>query len=211
MVDLATRVFQANSIVVSHHVLAQLQVWQRVLAWEPKPSSKDSIPVVSNEPAAGSAAASAVKEERGGCSSSRVKSEKTAGTVLVTAPPCEIEYRDQPTPKGLSVLALAHEVFVMPANAALQQAGGPNGVVFSRMLDSLLTLGLSSSSEFGVPPPSNFPAPNLGSSSISTSSSHPTLSSGVGISPPNDFPALSLGSSSISTSTSRSPPSPTPG
>ncbi|KAG9050605.1 hypothetical protein FS837_004130 [Tulasnella sp. UAMH 9824] len=186
--DLATQVFQANSIVVSHHVLAQLQVWQRLLGWEAKPSSGGSIPVVSNKPAA----ASAIKEEGGGWSSSGAKVKKTLSRVLVTAPPCEIEYRDQPTPKGLSVLRLAHEVFVMPGIAALQQSGGPNSVVSPHMLDSLLALG-------------------LGSSSVSTSSSQTPPSSGFGVPPPNNYPAISLGSSSISTSSSQSPPSPTLG
>ncbi|KAG9050604.1 hypothetical protein FS837_004129 [Tulasnella sp. UAMH 9824] len=184
-VDLATRVFQANSIVVSHHPLAQLQVWQKVLGLEPGPASKGSIPAASIKPAT---AASAVNEGRGGSISSRVTPKKASNIVLVTAPPSEIEYHDQPRPKDLSVLALAYEMFVMPA--AQQQTGrGPNNVVSSHILDSVSALGLSSSS-------------------VSTSSSHPNSFSGVDISLSNHFPALSLGSSSASTSSSRPPSSP---
>ncbi|KAG8913328.1 hypothetical protein FRC00_002606, partial [Tulasnella sp. 408] len=187
MVDLATRVFQANSVVVSHHALAQLQVWQKVLGWEPGPASKGSIPAASIKPAA---AASAVQEGRGGWSSSTAKPHKAGNIVLVTAPPSEIEYHDQPRPKDLSVLALAYEMFIMPAIAAQQQAGrDPNNIVSSHILDSVSALGLSSSS-------------------ASTSSSHPNSFSGVDVSLSNSFPALSLGSSSASTSSSQPPSSP---
>ncbi|KAG8930199.1 hypothetical protein FRC00_001230, partial [Tulasnella sp. 408] len=187
MVDLATRVFQANSIVVSHHVLAQLQVWQKVLGWEPAPASKGSIPATSIKPAV---AASAVGKGRGGWSSSTAKTQKAGNMVLVTAPPSEIEYHDQPRPKDLSVLVLAYEMFIMPAIAAQQQAArDPNNTVSAHILDSVSALELSSSS-------------------ASTSSSHSNSFSGVDVSVSNNFPALSLGSSSASTSSSQPPSSP---
>ncbi|KAG8923892.1 hypothetical protein FRC01_012198 [Tulasnella sp. 417] len=173
-VDMATRVFQANSIVVSHHVLAQLRVWHRVLGWEPRAASRGSIPAAPIKPVTAA-------------NITLAGTKKADNVVLVTARPSEIEYRDQPRPKDLSVLALAHEVFIMPAISAQQQE---EGVVSSHILDSLSALGLSSSD-------------------ASTSSSNPSLSSGFGVSVSHKFPALSLGSSSASRSSSQ--PSSSPG
>ncbi|KAG8917474.1 hypothetical protein FRC01_002432 [Tulasnella sp. 417] len=189
VVDLATRVFQANSVAVSHHALAQLRVWQKVLGWELRAAIEGSIPVASTKPIA-AAAARVAKEEGGVRSGSGRAAPKADNVVMVTAPPCEAEYHGQPRPKDLSVLALAHEVFIMPAITARHQAeGGPN-IISSHLPDSLSALGLSSSD-------------------ASTSSSNPSLSSGFGVPSSHKFPALSLGSSSASRSSSQ--PSSSPG
>ncbi|KAG8897702.1 hypothetical protein FRC01_011210, partial [Tulasnella sp. 417] len=208
-VNLATHVFQSNSTVVSHHALAQLQLWQKVFGWEPRAANEGSISVSSINPVA-AAAASVAKEDGGGSGSFTAPRNKQDNVVLVTAPPSEIEYCDGPRPKDLSVLALAHEVFIMPAIAARQHVGGgPNNVASSHVPDSLLALGLSSSDastsssrqsfigpRFGVPLPHKFPALSLGSSSApnSTSSSQPPSS------PRLSAPRLESQFSSISSS-----------
>ncbi|KAG8917653.1 hypothetical protein FRC01_002310 [Tulasnella sp. 417] len=159
-----------------------------VLGWEPRPGHESSTPAVSIKPAA-AAAAGAVTDEGGmGCRPSRAIPKKADSTVLVTAPPSEIEYYDHPRPKDLSVLALAHEVFIIPAIAAKRQAGGgPNNVSFHG------PYGLSS--------------PDLGSSPASTSSSRPASTFGLGVPFSRTFSPLSLGSSSASTSSSQPSPS----
>ncbi|KAG9050606.1 hypothetical protein FS837_004131 [Tulasnella sp. UAMH 9824] len=184
MVSLATRVFQANSIVVSHNVLAQLRVWQRLLGWEPRPANKGSIPAAPIKPTAAAGDGQTEGDER--VSSSRTESKKTDNhTVFVTAPPSEIEYYGTARPKDLSVLALAHEVFIKPAIASQQRAGrGPTDVRSSY-------------------PPPTYSALNLGSSSDSTSSSQPRSSPERGAHVPYDFSALNSGSSSESTSSSQ--------
>ncbi|KAG8923893.1 hypothetical protein FRC01_012199 [Tulasnella sp. 417] len=190
VVDLATRVFQANSIAVSHHALTQLQVWQKVLGWELRAAIEGSIPAAPTKPIAAATTRAAKEGEGGRSGSGRAAPKKANNVVLVAAPPSEAEYHGQPRPKDLSVLALAHEVFIVPAITAQQQAeGGPN-VVSSHLPDSLSALGLSSWDS-------------------STSSSHPSLSSGFGVPSSHKFPALSLGSSSASRSSSQ--PSSSPG
>ncbi|KAG8900549.1 hypothetical protein FRC01_010098, partial [Tulasnella sp. 417] len=191
MADLATHVFQSNSTAVSHHALAQLRLWQKVFGWEPRAANEGSIPVSSINPVA-AAAASVAKEDGAGSGSSTAPRNKQDNVVLVTAPPSEIEYCDGPRPKDLSVLALAHELFIMPAIAARQHVGGgPNNVASSHVPDSLLALGLSSSD-------------------ASTSSSRQSLGPRFGVSLPHRFPALSLGSSSAPNSTSSSQPPSSP-
>ncbi|KAG9050603.1 hypothetical protein FS837_004128 [Tulasnella sp. UAMH 9824] len=186
MVDLATRVFQGNSIVVSHHVLAQLQLWMRVLGWEPKSANEGSIPAATIKPATTPAAVPAVpnaEEEdaeenqgvEGGPSSSRAKSKKpvdnnSSNTVLVTAPPSEIEYYDVARPRDVSVLALAHEVFVQPAIAAQQHAaGGSTNPAPSHAPYSFSAPGFGASSAPGSAQPAPFPGFSNGMPSLVTS------------------------------------------
>ncbi|KAG8917631.1 hypothetical protein FRC01_002325, partial [Tulasnella sp. 417] len=189
ILNLATCVFQANSIAVSHHALAQLQLWQRVLGWEPRPAHRSSTLEVPINPA-GAAAANAdegeeEEEEAGGRGYDPPRADST---VSVAAPPSETEYYDHLRPKDLSVLALAHELFIMPAIAAEQQAGGGPNILSSHV-------------------PYNISLMDLGSSSASTSSSHPASFSGSGPSFVRTFSPLSLGSSSASTCSSQPPPS----
>ncbi|KAG8893589.1 hypothetical protein FRC01_013489, partial [Tulasnella sp. 417] len=167
-----------NSIVVSHHVLAQLQVWQRVLGWEPKSANEGSIPAATIK-AAPPAAVTLVEEDAedaeerpnlapGPSTSSRSaapKSKKTDNsTVWVTAPPSEIEYHDVARPKDLSVLALANEAFIMPAVAAQKQQqaaagvpGGPTNVVTPHAPYSFSLPGLGASAAPGSSQPAPFP------------------------------------------------------
>ncbi|KAG8960760.1 hypothetical protein FRC00_014209 [Tulasnella sp. 408] len=188
VVSLATRVFQANSIVVSHHVLAQLRVWQRLLGWEPRPANEGSIPAAPIRPTASAGTGETEGERDEGGSSSRTEPKKTDNhSVFVTAPPSEIEYYDKARPKDLSVLALAHEVFITPAITPQQRVGrGPADVRSSY-------------------PPPTYSALNLGSSSDSTSSSEPPSFPERGAHVPYDFSALNSGSSSDSTSSSQPP------
>lgn len=187
MVDLATRVFQANSIVISHHVLAQLQLWNRVLGWEPRPANEGSIPAASIQPAPTPSAGEEEEEdgERNEAgSSSRVKPKKPDGnTVLVTAPPSEIEYHDQRRPKDLSVVALAHEVFIMPAIIAQQQAVASGNATSPPLPYTFSALAGAASTSSPQPPPfSGLGAPQV-SSPRSSISPPPGASGASGVLP----------------------------
>lgn len=186
MVDLATRVFQANSIVISHHPLAQLQLWNRVLGWEPRPANEGSIPAASIQPVA-TASAGEEDEEDGerndAGSSSRAKPKKPDGnTILVTAPPSEIEYHDQRRPKDLSVVALAHEVFIVPAIIAQQQAVAAGNAASPHLPYTFSALGFAASGAPSTSSPQPPPFSGLGApqaSSPRSSISPPPGSSGV--------------------------------
>ncbi|KAG8973449.1 hypothetical protein FRB90_009927, partial [Tulasnella sp. 427] len=193
MVDLATRVFQANSIVVSHHVLGQLRLWQSVLGWEPRAANESAVPPVS----AAAAGAGASEGEGVDTEDDDVEGERRAkgrsgkpdvgennNAMLVTAPPSEIEYHDQARPRDLSVTALAYEVFVKPALVAAQQqhqqhvsvSGTNNTSTVSPSLPySFSALGLGTSSPlaatFGQSPRSSSAA----SSAVSAGSALPLV------------------------------------
>ncbi|KAG8892665.1 hypothetical protein FRC01_014040, partial [Tulasnella sp. 417] len=130
-VDLASRVFQANSVLVPTEFEGALRLWCSAMGWEPRAVNECAVPSSSFMIASGSDVGGV---ESGNESSSRAGSAVSGGgrdsrakrrdIIPIVAPYSELDYHEAQRPKDMLAIGIAFQLFVGPATQAAMAAAG---------------------------------------------------------------------------------------
>ncbi|KAG8904071.1 hypothetical protein FRC00_014271, partial [Tulasnella sp. 408] len=130
-VDLASRVFQANSVLVPTEFEGALRLWCSAMGWEPRAVNECAVPASSFMIAPASDVGGL---DSGNESSSRAGSAASGGgrdsrskrrdIIPIVAPYSELDYHEAQRPKDMLAIGIAFQLFVGPATQAAMAAAG---------------------------------------------------------------------------------------
>ncbi|KAG8950140.1 hypothetical protein FRC04_007995 [Tulasnella sp. 424] len=136
-VDLASRVFQANSVLIPTEFEGALRLWCGAMGWEPRAVNECAVPASSfmitpgsdvggaESGGEGSSRAGSVVSVGGGRDQDRMDSRRKRKDIIpIVAPYSELDYHEAQRPKDMLAVGIAYHLFVGPATQAAMAAAG---------------------------------------------------------------------------------------